>query len=360
MEGGAALAGVGGRGQAGAVGFMFLAALCYSLVPLLLLVSGGTVVPFLFNFFYRGGGVVGGVSCLLLFSRGMLFDPGVLRLVVSRLARWDLPLLLVPYLAYTFFSWSASLVPVAVTTVVFEVWPVLFVLVTERMVRREGRYLRSTPVVVLPVVLGFAGVCLVVVSGAGPGGLGSPGSLLGVGLAGLASVCAVLGGYNLRWALVLAVRLRPSGEERRLAEFFCLMVLFTVGSLFSCLVNLVGELVVPGVVGLGKGLLLLGPVAVVLAVLGGCLLDSGGTVFQRKGVLRAAHLGVASIAYSTPLFSLGWLWVVVGLAVAWPWALLAGAVLVVVSNLLAGLGSGGLVRVTGWFPGRGRGGVGGV
>ena len=130
------------RGAAAA--FMLASVLCYSFVPLLV-VMGGVEPPFAFNALYRLGAGLGGLVFLLLACRPVLLDPGARSLLWSRARRRDFPLLCLPYFGYTAFAWSARLVEVSLTTVIVESWPLFYVPLAERLMRRQCRYLRATP-----------------------------------------------------------------------------------------------------------------------------------------------------------------------------------------------------------------------
>lgn len=322
---------------------MLFSVLCYSFVPLLIVVAGGVDRPFFFNFAYRFGAFVGGLIFLLLVCRDLLLDPGVREALWHRVRRWDFPLLFLPYFGYTAFAWSATLVDVSLTTVIVEAWPLFYIPLVEWLLRGENRYLRATPARMLPVFLAFAGFVLVVSSQAGGigrlGALGA-GPLLGVCLALLGSFSSTSSAYNIRWASDLRGDLQPLvsdvGEYR--LELFGMMFAFTLGSLVSALVNLSGEFLIVGrgsvsPVDLGEALFTM--------VVGGVLLDVLGTLGQRTAVYWAVNLAVNALGYAIPLFSLAWIWLFWRIGVARPDYLLLGAVMIVIANLLATFGGGG-------------------
>ena len=88
------------RGGGGAA-FMLASVLCYSFVPLLVVMAGGVERPFAFNALYRLGAGLGGLAFLLLACRPVLLNPGARRLLWSRARRRDFPLLCLPYFGYS-------------------------------------------------------------------------------------------------------------------------------------------------------------------------------------------------------------------------------------------------------------------
>ena len=320
---------------------MFLSVFCYSLVPLLLITLSGVDYPFIFNAVYRFGAVCGALLFLLCFYRDMLLDGLIVRLVWSRMRKMTILLVILPYFSYTAFAWSAAFVDVSLTTVILEFWPVLYIVLTGRMFREEHRFRPLSLSQILLVILGFTGFVFVVLSqsdGAGWFGAFSWRHMLGVGLAVLASLIASSSSYNVRWAVDLRTSLAlessmspSSGPATYRLELFCLMAAFVIGSAVSSLVNLIVGLSV-GEVGSGFGMSLSHVLAI--GIVGGALLDSFGTVFQRTAVLRTNNLGVNAIAYSTPVLALAWLWSFRGVGVDQPGYLIIGAAAIIVANLL--------------------------
>ena len=332
------------RGAAAA--FMLASVLCYSFVPLLV-VMGGVEPPFAFNALYRLGAGLGGLVFLLLACRPVLLDPGARSLLWSRARRRDFPLLCLPYFGYTAFAWSARLVEVSLTTVIVESWPLFYLPLAERLMRHQGRYLRATPLRMLPVLLGFLGFVLVVSSHAGGiGRLHTLGllPLLGILLALLGALSSTSSSYNVLWATRLRLELRalaPGLGEYRL-ELFGMMLAFTLGSLASAGLNLLGEAALlgwrfPPLPSLREFLL--------VGLVGGLLLDLLGTLGQRTAVYRAVNLAVNALAFAIPVFSLLWIWLFWRVGVARPGLLLAGALVILFSNPLVALGD----RVLPWL-----------
>ena len=114
-----------------------------------------------------------------------------------------------------------------------------------------------------------------------------------------------------------------------------MMLAFTLGSLVSSALNLLGEAALlgwrfPPLPSLREVLL--------VGLVGGLLLDLLGTLGQRTAVYRAVNLAVNALAFAIPVFSLLWLWLFWRVGVARPDLLLAGTAVIVVSNVMVALG----------------------
>ena len=319
---------------------MLLATLCYSLVPLLLVALDGTESPFLFNAAYRLGAVVGSLSFLLIFYRDLLFASPVLALMWRRFENWTIILVIVPYFGYTAFTWSVRYVDVSLTTIVQEIWPVLFILLTERMLLRENRFRRPTASHIGLVALCFLGFAFVVSSRDGDLWQFSKldyETLFGVGLAVLAALIISSTSYNFRWAAALRDEIIysvPNTSNTFKVEMFCLMIAFLVGSVVSATVNLGAGLFVDWQISDSSIVwwcLVLG------AVIGGAILDALGTVFNRTANLVTDNLGVNAIAYATPLLGLAWLYSFWNISIQQPDYLTIGAAAIISANLLLNL-----------------------
>lgn len=316
---------------------MLLATLCYSLVPLLLVALGGTESPFLFNAVYRFGAVIGAGVFLFVFYREFILSGSVLALIWRRLKNRTIVLVIVPYFGYTAFAWSVRYVDVSLTTIVQEIWPVLFILFTERLMRKENRFRRPSLGQIGLVAFCFIGFAFVVNSKDGTFwqfSLISKATLIGVGLAVLSAFIISSTSYNFKWAANLCNELidyMPSPSSTLKMELFCLMIAFLIGSMVSAVINMSAGLLIDRHIsanGTDWQYLILGALA------GGASLDALGTVFNRTANLVTNNLGVNAIAYATPLLGLAWLYAFWNVGIQQPDSLVIGAAAIVSANLL--------------------------
>ena len=312
---------------------MLASAACYSPVPLLLAAAGGAQSPFLFNGIYRLGALLTALAFMGTRHRELLARPDVRQALRRRLLRPDAPLLIAPYLAWTATAWSARFVDISVTTIVQETWPALFILLTERLLRHEGRFRRPTPAQLALVALAFTGLALVVQSQGDAGGTHQDASnaTLGVALAAVSALLAASTAYNFRWATELRDMI-PGEQQTRSLELFCLMAAFSIGTTASAALNIgLGLAAAPAGAPDHPARLLGGALA------GGLLLDTTGTLLNRTANLTTQDLGINTIGYATPLMALGLLQAWGRVGVERPGMLALGALAIVGGNLLIAL-----------------------
>ena len=290
----------------------------------------------------QAGGLFGCLIFLLARHRPLLCDSrvrGVLLGSVLRLDRRAIWFLLgtVSGLDYALFAWSSRHVDVAVTTVLFETWPLFLVFLMALLYRGAGRYRRPTPALVLLLVVGFGGCGLVVSSQhgglGGVFGFGVHHLTLGVGLALLAALATSLSAYLFRWASAMSGALAPyrgvSGGGVSL-ELFGVAVGMVVSDVFSISMN--------AVIGFGAGESL-SFIPMMVGFLGGILIYSLGSLAWRAANLLTSNLGVNALGYAAPLLALGLLWVFSRADVARLDYLVVGAIALIAVNLVVGLGA---------------------
>ena len=325
-------------GNRPAAGLMLLSALCYSFIPLMLVYFGGGDAPFLFNAIYRFGGVIGAVLFLGVRYRDLLFDCQVVAFVRGAVFHPRFLWVIIPYFSFTAFAWSIRYIDVALTTIMQEIWPVFFILLTDRLLRREGRFDPPTVGQLFLVLVGFGGFSFVVFSQAGFSGALGDNAWIGVLLALAAALMASATSYNYRWAydslyglVAEGVRVVSGGDEDGRLLFFFLMVAFATGSLVSAVLNLIPGMFFEEVgveSGIGWSVFLVGVLA------GGVFLDAGGTVFNRLANLKTTNLGINALGYATPVIALVWLFLFSDVVAERVDYLVIGATAIVTANLL--------------------------
>ena len=94
--------------------------------------------------------------------------------MAGRILRWlDNRLLflsLVGVFDYALFSWSVRFIDVAVAAVLWEIWPVVVILIASCLFCSSNRYAGFTPVLMSSVLLGLLGAVLTVSSQSGGSG----------------------------------------------------------------------------------------------------------------------------------------------------------------------------------------------
>ncbi len=313
-----------------AAGFMLGAVLLYSFAPVAIVLGGGPESPFLFNAVWRLGVAAGILLILLLFYRSVLLNVKVLTSVGRNVKSWFLLLALLNAVEYALFSVSSDFVDVAISAVLFELWPLFFIPLAAWLLREGGRYRKNLRSALSLGAVALAGLVFVVISQTGGFNLGdtSPSNLIaGAALALLAAASAACIAFTLRWGKDFADRLpaNVAGKDSTLPlSLFGAVVVSIVGAVLNAGIGFtLGEKVesdLPTYLGYG--------------LLGGVLTQAVAALLLRKSNLTTNNLGVNALAYLTPIFSLAWLWLFSEIAVASVPYLVIGTAAIVAANLL--------------------------
>ena len=327
------------------MGYMLIASIAFSLLPLVVNLAGGAQAPFLFNAWLRLG-VAGGCLVFLIVS----FRGGHLRvedvvLVGKRLFVWpaNAPIIwaVAGSLDYALFAWSVKFIDITVAAILFEMYPVGIILFASWLFRGEMRYRRVTVTTAFLISLSMVGLVFANVSQVSGFGVVGPAflwrSLIGVALVAAAIVAVSLSVFGLRWGADLSAEL-SRGPEVRSLELYCVVIALLAVSLFSIPVSLG--------VGLAAGESISSD-ALVIGVAGGVLANAVASIAWRKSVLMTDNLGINAIGFAIPVMSLLWLYLIADACVArWDY-LVIGAAAIVTANLLINFE--GEIRRLGWF-----------
>ena len=233
------------------------------------------------------------------------------------------------HVSMVFFLWSTRFVDTVVSAIIVGAFPPLFVLVMGRQDRAtgsRGRYRTPTMGDVAALTLAFAGMGAVTWGGATEVNLQGSFSrtLVGVGLAALATTGGVLTAKSFRWGSDLAEEAGTSGAR---SESALVLIAYGVGNLLS----------LPLVAGIAAtGGWRMSATGFQAAVLCGLLVMFPSNILFIKANLLTQHLSVNNLVYVQTVFSLSWLWLFTTIEVGKPILVLAGAMTVVVANVLSG------------------------
>lgn len=340
-----------GVGNGAATGYMFGVVAFFSLIPIVVALGDGGKSPFLFNAAWRvgliSGVTVSGLLYLFLFHRGLLAYYWENReTIVSQVPNALLLLSVVNGFDYALFALSVRFIDVSVAAVLFEIWPIFFVLLRARLEKQQLPL--SVFILLIPAMVGLA---FVVLSQTEFGKLAEGLSfkvLLGGVLAfcgGLASACTAL---SFKWASDLQRNLpepdiEPNPSTGVATALVPVLVAFVVTNLVAF------PLTIAVGISSGERLALDSSGATYLAVglLGGALVQALGSKLYRISNVISHSLGVNAIYYFTPCFTLLWLALIGllvsiggwelgigGINVAHVELLIIGTILIVIANLL--------------------------
>lgn len=253
-------------------------------------------------------------------------DTAPTRIKHRRLGWLTLPFIgmIIAHTNYTFYVWSARYVDIAVSTAIYEMWPVVMVVALSRYdaVATESRGRRISAAKKMLMVAAFVALAFVILGQAGgeaviPEHLGL-GTVIGVVLA---CVAAVLSGLfpvtNMIYADTLAARYLAVTEPccdtsqvdldgpqgRRISLWFTAFGL-VAAALLSVLLDVAAaastEAVAPTNFGLTGQALMVGFIL-------GVVVHGVGMLLLRVANLKNIDLGVNALFYMTPILALAWL-----------------------------------------------------
>ena len=305
-----------------AVGYMLLSVLAYSLLPLGIVIVGGTTAPFLFGASQTAGHVIAGVAFLRI-GHASKFRNSKVRNAIRKNLR-TLPVLFSIFAPFTFalLAWSAAYIDIAASTIIWSSWPILLVLFlsnfdqsddtpTSASVKRTKRRLVSVEMWIL-MTLGLLGLALVVLSQSDTGITDllrsrSDLSLVGVAIAVGSAVLGSLSAWHFKWAKKLASEFNgntPSESETDKSASTSSYQLFFV---VACLV--IGNTVASPVLALIS--IASSETFSVSTMFGGfaigVLIRTPATILWRVSNLTTDNFGVNALNYLEPLISVLWL-----------------------------------------------------
>ena len=302
-------------------------AFLFSFVPLAISLGGVAASPFLFN-----AGLMAGLSCccflyVLVFHRSLVFNRQTWRMVLPALSSRVFLVSCLFSLEYGLFAWSTRYIDVSISTVLFEVAPVIVIILMSRLFPHD--YRRNLRFLLPLMAISFLGMVLAVLSQTGEFFLSGSSWLhlaVGVLLVVLGAFATSTMAFGFLWGRRLAAGLPVGRSDGRM---FGVVVCAAFVSLFGAVLN--------GGIGFLSGETISPPVLLV-GVFSGFGIYGFGTILFRKANLLTDNLGINVIAYAAPVLSLVWLSAFGLIGVARLDWLLWGGALILGANLLVGLG----------------------
>ena len=307
----------------------------YSLVPLVIDKGLDGTNPLLFNAGLSVGKIIGVTAWIAVTCRAAIFNRDVFRLIRARTFSKAMLLGSTSHFTYALFAWSTTFVDTAVSTIVYETWPVLYMVGLTRLMSHSDGQPRYRKLLVGDYALcavAFIGLAFVTVGTSSiennPAGSHVGYQTLGVALSLCAAAVAALNVYNFRWGCDLRRDLPGNVADRGtrdVAELACVMVAFALSSLLVLPASVAAGLATGG--GMSAAALLVSVAA------GAGLLALGSTCF-RCANLQTTDPAINALAYATPVIAVGWLAAFSDIDVADTSYVAVGAVMIVAVNLV--------------------------
>ena len=313
------------------IGYVFI----FSWVPLIIDFGLAGSNPLLFNAGLAIGKVLGVGIWLVIACRQIILDQEVLRLILSRTFSKALLLGSIAHMTYALFAWSTSYVDTAVSTIIYETWPILYIFLLTKLIStadNKSRYRSLSLMDYILCILAFCGLIYVILGTYSSQGAESsnyvPYQVLGIVLAIAAAAVSSLNAYNFRWGTDLRKdlprRLAPKGEGD-LQELACVMIAFALSSLLVLPGSLVIGFAVGGHISVGSS---------ITSIVAGAGLLSLGSICFRRANLETKNPAVNALSYGTPVVALAWLAVFTDINVANLEYIVIGASAIIAMNLL--------------------------
>ena len=351
-----------------ALGYILIAVISYALIPAAIEFIGGEKLPFFFVAAWRLGVAVGCVAILIVFYLPLWlnrYNWGRFKYYLSTsetkavdwrfpvinlhiqvdelripLVNWKIPgdfidwrilLTILGNCEYALFAWSLQYIDITMATIVFQSWPIFFLILSALLLRENIRHLHNGKTALslfLLVSLSIIGFAFIVFSQSGEiGQLGNVSRLItGVVLVAGAMVLGNLKAFGIDWGRRLGNQLSGSitGLGSSPAMFFVLV---------SFLISSFGAAAVGLIVGLGRAetwdMEILG-----MAFLGGLIVNGTAGIMWRKANMADDDIGFNALGYAIPVVAILFLLLFGMAGVSQVDYLIIGVMAIVVANLL--------------------------
>ena len=325
----------GNRGQWTATAYMLGSVLAYSLIPLVIAKSGGVESPFLFNAGWRFGLAAGCVLVVASLYWRVLLNKDVFPIIVRSALTWMMLFATFQAFENALFAWSIKYIDISAANILFETWPIIFIILTAWLLRGGNAYRKNGPTLFLILLVALAGFVFVIFGQAG--GLEFEGTRVsglnkGIALALLAALAASFGAFHIRWGRDLSLKIPETATHGTSA-----VSLIFMGAILSYAISNVFGVVLNTTIGLSLGETFggtLGGKAFLIGVAGGFVLHAAGGILFRLSNLVTDNLGINALNYAIPILSLLWLWNLSEIHIPRLDYLLIGATAIIASNLI--------------------------
>ena len=246
---------------------------------------------------------------------------------------WRILLTILGNCEYALFAWSIKYFDIAVTTLLFQSWPIFFLLLSAMLLRKDANIDisgKGTLSLILLISLGFIGFAFIIFSQTGEIGKfsesGVPNLVIGLVLALGAMVLSNLKAFGIDWARDLGNQL--SGSLRGLGSdpaIFFVIISFLFSNLGAAVVGLI--------VGIGRSeafdFELLS-----LAFLAGLVINTTAGLMWRKANMADGDISFNALGYAIPILALVALFLFNQADISRIDYLILGATAIIVTNLL--------------------------
>ena len=325
--------------------WLLSASLVWGLFPLAVVASDGGSSPFGFLAVWGVGDAAASFICLLLLRQRRLCSwKSMCSYLPARgcfLARldasndrwnWSVLVALCRSTMIALFALSITMIPDAVATILYYIWPPVLVLMLRYLFREDGRFsFPKNSLLLFVFIFAGAGLAIGSISGNSESGYETATIVAGVAVLAVAIVLSVMEAHFVRWAEVSQTNTpndsRQADTISELADKAGRIILLRgISGLVGAIVGLA--------VAIPTSKLLGGSDSLLAFVLAFCL--SGlGHYTNAVGTLKShVNSGLQAIRYATPVFAIGFLWLFGFAQGVRPDFFLVGTTMIIAGNLL--------------------------
>ena len=212
----------------------------------------------------------------------------------------------------------------SIAAIFYETWPILLIVLTGLLFRKDQRYSTTSSYIYALSALGFIGFSFIVFSQTGNILLNNFITIDTIFLF-LAVTLAPLAAFGLRWGVDIADELTSEHHVHEEISFFGVIIANLIGNVITIPVILLAVIIRAETMTY---------MAFFYTLIGGFACLSIANILWRKVNLITRELGINALSYTTPLFSLMWLFLFSQVNVARVDYLVIGTAAIIIGNLL--------------------------
>ena len=285
-------------GDLSANSLMILSVMFYSMVPVLLAAGESHKSPLVFNAISSLFSCFGMIIILYLFYKDKLMSLEMWRVFGQNWKKWTLLGVFLGNLDYLFFSFALKYVTVSVVVILYETWPIFFMLFLGLMSKNENIYEKLNTQKLIYITISFMGMAMVIISQSEDGVLSSFSIALLLGIL-LSLTAAALGALDsssaIKWSRGIHNKINKSNRSETIV-YFSMIGILLANLLIAVLGFSLNNIMTPD--------LEISTKSIVISAINGFVLLTAARVFFIKANVETKKLEMNTISYMGPILTL--------------------------------------------------------
>ena len=285
---------------------MLISVLLWALIPVFMHVGEGDATPFMFHAAFSLFALIGTFFVLLAFYPLELRNGKNWKIIVEKCKTQSFMHVILCNFNYIILCWSLKYINVSIASVLFETWPLWFVLFANNAFKNKNHYQKINGFNCVCLLMGFMGVVFVILSQSQINGIGRDGA--GWVLAILGCLSALISGCMGALVISNSIKLgRDASDEiinntphfkKDLSIFFTLITMSIAA---------VPSIVIAGAAGLVWEKEAVEIDNMLIAAILGVFIVTFARLFLYAANLMTDKLQINAISYTTPLWTMTYL-----------------------------------------------------